>query len=131
MVYYKKCSVCGKIWSYTTEDIEKNKANATQGVISAIGSIASVFGGTRLDTYALNNAANNSLDKVIDYDKCPNCGSLKSVQIEYSALGVPPIRNRIPLVRDSVPPCFYCCNPRDNATNPYNDTDSIVELFKA
>ena len=26
--------------------------------------------------------------------------------IEYSALGVPPIRNRIPLVRDSVPPCF-------------------------
>ena len=81
MEYYKKCSVCGKIWSYTTEDIEKNKANATQGVISAIGSIASVFGGTRLDTYALNNAANNSLDKVIDYDKCPNCGSLKSVQI--------------------------------------------------
>ncbi|MBQ9610705.1 MAG: TIGR04141 family sporadically distributed protein [Lachnospiraceae bacterium] len=26
--------------------------------------------------------------------------------IEYSTLGVPPIRNRIPLVRSSVPPCF-------------------------
>ncbi|MBQ9609144.1 MAG: hypothetical protein IJV15_06815 [Lachnospiraceae bacterium] len=25
---------------------------------------------------------------------------------EYSTLGVPPIRNRIPLVRSSVPPCF-------------------------
>ncbi|MBQ9199349.1 MAG: hypothetical protein IJ141_04155 [Lachnospiraceae bacterium] len=86
MEYYKKCSVCGKIWSYTTEDIMRNKSNATQGAISAIGAIASVFVGTRLDTYALNNNSNNSLDKVIDYDKCPNCGSLKSVSITSDEL---------------------------------------------
>ncbi len=31
---------------------------------------------------------------------------IKKALDEYSALGVPPIRSRIPLVRDSVPLCF-------------------------
>ena len=47
---------------------------------------------------------NRFMDK--NYSKNAKVWIIVATHNEYSALGVPPIRNRIPLVRDSVPPCF-------------------------
>ena len=56
----------------------------------------------------------NTSDNKESSHTCINCKSSNASHFslallkysEYSALSVPPIHNRIPLVRDSVPPCF-------------------------
>jgi hypothetical protein len=46
MEYKKLCKTCGKVYCYTDEDLKNNKQNAAMSAISAIGGLASVFGGT-------------------------------------------------------------------------------------
>ncbi len=75
MEYRRRCNVCRKIFCYSDKDIEDNAKNTALSAISAIGTIASVFGGTRLDTYALGNRSERYGDKVIDLYKCPFCNS--------------------------------------------------------
>lgn len=78
MEYTRRCNVCGKIYCYTDQDLNNSKTNAVAGAISAIGAVASVFGGTAFDTYELNKMSDRAADKVIDYEKCPNCGSSRT-----------------------------------------------------
>jgi hypothetical protein len=75
MEFRKRCRVCGKIYCYTDDDVLKNASNSMMAGVSALGGIASIFGGTRLDTYAMSNRADQYSDKVIDFKKCPNCNS--------------------------------------------------------
>ncbi len=79
MEYVRRCTVCGKIYCYTDQDLKNNQENAIAGAVSAIGTIASIFGGTAYHTFELNKMSDRSLDKIIDYDKCPNCGSSSTV----------------------------------------------------
>lgn len=53
--------------------------NAATSALSAIGAIASVFGGTRLDTYALNSQADRYGSKIVKFEQCPNCHSMSTV----------------------------------------------------
>ena len=71
----KKCNVCGNIFCYNVNDILVNNANIKSAAISSLGTMASAVVGTRYDTYEQNKMANNSLSKIIDFNKCPNCGS--------------------------------------------------------
>lgn len=75
MEYRRRCNVCGKIYCYSDEDLSENTSNSAMAKLSAIGGIASIFGGTRLDTYALNNQTDRYSSKVVDYNKCPSCNS--------------------------------------------------------
>lgn len=75
MEYRRRCNVCGKIYCYTDEDLKNNDKNSKMSKISAFGEVVSVFGGTRLDTYVLDNATNRYLDEIVDYQVCPACNS--------------------------------------------------------
>lgn len=75
MEYRRRCNVCGKIYCYSDKDLSENTSNSAMAAISAIGGLASIFGGTRLDTYALNNKSDRYSSKVVDYNKCPSCNS--------------------------------------------------------
>ncbi len=75
MEFRRKCNVCGKIYCYSDKDLSDNFSNSAMAAVSAVGALASVFGGTRLDTYALNNQGDRYSDKVVDYNRCPSCHS--------------------------------------------------------
>ena len=79
MEYIRRCTVCGKIYCYTDQDLKNNQENAVVGAASAIGAIASIFGGTTYQTFELNKMSDRSLNKITDYNKCPNCGSSSTV----------------------------------------------------
>lgn len=81
MEYKMKCNVCGKVYCYTDEDLKNNKHNAAMSAISAVGSLASVFGGTIFHTAHLSNQTDKYSDKVIDYSKCPYCNSRDIVSV--------------------------------------------------
>ena len=75
MEYKKICNVCGHIFAYTDEDIKRNKSNSTMAALSSIAAITSAIGGTNYNAYEQNKMADRSLSKVVDYSRCPNCGS--------------------------------------------------------
>ncbi len=79
MEYIRKCNVCGKIYCYSSDDLKENASNAAVGALSAIGAIASVFEGTRWDTYALNSQSDRYTNRVVNYNKCPSCNSTNTV----------------------------------------------------
>lgn len=76
MEYRKKCNTCGKIFCYTDKDLRENESNAAMGALESVGSLASMLGGgTIFHTQYLTNQANRHNDKIVDYNKCPNCNS--------------------------------------------------------
>lgn len=75
MEYYSKCNVCGKITCYTDKDLKDNTKNSLIAGLAAISSIGNAVAGTRYDMYESGKLSNRANDKVVDYSKCPNCGS--------------------------------------------------------
>ncbi|MDY5817775.1 MAG: DUF6273 domain-containing protein [Treponema sp.] len=76
MEYRKRCQVCGKIFCYTDKDLKDNVGNAALSALSALGGLASIFGGGTIFHTAYGNRNSQYYgDKVVDYDKCPYCGS--------------------------------------------------------
>lgn len=71
----KRCNVCGHIFCYNQADIAKNKSNARQATISSIGGIAGALGGAYAASAVNNSNAQNSLDKIVDFNRCPQCNS--------------------------------------------------------
>ena len=75
MEYYSKCNVCGKITCYTDKDLKDNAKNSLIAGLAAISSIGNAVAGTRYDMYESGKLSDRASDKVVDYSKCPNCGS--------------------------------------------------------
>ena len=75
MEYRKRCKVCGKIFCYTDADLKSNKTNATMGAISGLATIAGVLSGNMAGALVNDHLGNRSTSKIIDYNKCPYCGS--------------------------------------------------------
>lgn len=71
----KRCNVCGKIFCYTLEDLEKNKRNAQNALLSGLGGVAGALSGNYAASAVNNQTADNSLNRIVDYNKCPECGS--------------------------------------------------------
>lgn len=86
MEYRRKCTVCGKIYCYSDQDVSNNVANSLATGLSALGAVSSLFGGTRLDTYALNSQTDRYADKVVDFTQCPNCHSRNTVPLTEEEL---------------------------------------------
>ena len=78
MEYRRKCKVCGHIWCYTDQDLKENQTNSAMTAVSAIGQIASAFGGNIFQQAYLNNQTDKLKNKIVDYNKCPQCNSLST-----------------------------------------------------
>ena len=70
-----KCNTCGHIYCYNAKDIERNRQNAKSATRNAISGMANAVGGTQIGARLDNNNAQNYLDKIVDYSKCPHCNS--------------------------------------------------------
>ena len=71
-----RCNVCGHIFCYTDDDLAQNTKNASVGALSAIGALASTLGGgTIFHTNHLQGQADRYNDKIVDFNRCPNCNS--------------------------------------------------------
>ena len=75
MEYRMRCKVCGKVWCYTDEDIQRNNSNRSMATLSALGSIASALGGTTAQQHMSYDMTQRTLNKIVDFDQCPNCHS--------------------------------------------------------
>lgn len=69
----KKCDVCGKIWCYTDRDLTFDTLKNISNTVSAIGGVASAFGGNIFQQKYFSNQMHNN--KVTDRNQCPFCGS--------------------------------------------------------
>lgn len=77
----KKCNVCGHIYCYTLEDLEKNRQNAKSAAISSVAGVAGALSGHYAASAVNTQSANNHLDKIVDYEICPKCHSRDVVEI--------------------------------------------------
>ena len=79
--FRKRCAVCGKIICYTLEDLEENKRRANSAIWSSIGGIAGGLSGNYAAGATNNQTAEDQISRIIDYSKCPSCGSRDLVDI--------------------------------------------------
>ncbi len=71
----KRCNVCGHIFCYNQSDIKKNKDNAKSAMLSGVGQIAGAVGGAYTASAVNHTNAQNSLNKIVDFNRCPQCNS--------------------------------------------------------
>ncbi len=79
--FRKRCNVCGKIICYTLEDIAENKRKARSAALSGLGGIAGALSGNYAAGATSNQSAEDQLSRIVDYDKCPSCGSRDLVDL--------------------------------------------------
>jgi len=70
-----RCNVCGKIFCYTLEDLKKNKELSTSGILNSIGALGGALSGNYAAGATFNQTAQDQVNRMVDYDKCPSCGS--------------------------------------------------------
>lgn len=70
-----KCNTCGHLYCYNGADLEANRKNARMAALNSVGAMANAVGGTQLGATMQNSAAQNYLDKIVDYSRCPKCNS--------------------------------------------------------
>ena len=81
MERYRKCNVCDHVYCYTDKDEKDSDRESIVAGLAAIGSIASAVGGTRYDMYEMGKVSDHASGKVINYKKCPKCGSIDTLLI--------------------------------------------------
>ena len=79
--FRKRCTVCGKIICYTLEDLENNRKLAKSGLLTSIGALGGALSGNYAAGATYNQTAEDQLSRMVDYDKCPSCGSKDLVDI--------------------------------------------------
>lgn len=72
--FYKKCNVCGSMFCYNTSDIRNNKKNSSMATLSSVGSAVGALG-SRIDMYGQGAMADKYNSRIVDFNKCPQCGS--------------------------------------------------------
>lgn len=80
----KKCKVCGHILCFTALDLYNNQQNAKNARLNAMTSAANALNG-QLAASAVNQAnAQGHLNQIVDYNKCPHCGSVDLIELSKS-----------------------------------------------
>ncbi len=79
--FRKRCNVCGQIICYTLEDLEENRRRAKSAAWSAVGGIAGALSGNYAAGATTNQTAEDQLSRIVDYNKCPSCGSRDLVDL--------------------------------------------------
>ena len=75
--YRKRCNICGKIICYTLEDLGKNALLDSTARFAIDNNFINTISTNRIN----HQIAASQLNQVIDYKKCPNCGSRDLVDI--------------------------------------------------
>ena len=73
--FRKKCNVCGHIFCYTQGDLEANRKKLINSGLSSLAAAGQMLGGAHTAGAVNSAAADNKAKEVIDYDRCPKCGS--------------------------------------------------------
>ncbi len=76
MEHRKICNVCGHIYCFTDEDIKKNDSNRLMAGLSGLATIANAISGTMYGAFESDKMADRALNKIVDFNKCPKCGSI-------------------------------------------------------
>jgi len=73
--YRKKCKVCGQVFCYTEKDLLQNQRLQNKAVLQSGLAAMNAVGGSRLAGNQHSQRADNAEAQIVDYSKCPNCGS--------------------------------------------------------
>lgn len=71
----RRCNVCGHLYCYTYADLAKNAEIAKSAALDSLVSVGEALGGTRIGAQVASGNADNKLNRIIDYNKCPHCNS--------------------------------------------------------
>jgi hypothetical protein len=71
----RKCNVCGHIFCYTLADLERNKKLAKGALLTGVSGLAGALSGRYTAAAVQQGNAANSMNRIIDYNKCPKCNS--------------------------------------------------------
>ena len=71
----KQCNVCGHIICYTPADLVNNRLNKMNATASTIASVGGAMGGLYTASAVHQGNASQARKDIIDYSKCPQCGS--------------------------------------------------------
>ena len=74
-IFRKRCKLCGAVYSYTLADLERNEELRKKALREAVHGVTEVFGGTTVGATLSRKNSEDALDKVVDYSRCPKCGS--------------------------------------------------------
>ena len=70
-----KCNVCGHIYCYTFEDLQRNEKLAKSAVADSLLGVGEALGGTRLGSQVATAKADGKMNQIVDFKKCPKCHS--------------------------------------------------------
>ena len=74
-VIRRRCKLCGAVYSFTQADLERNIQYIKESQRAAVHSLTEVIGGTTMGSTLSSMKSEAARDKVVDYDRCPKCGS--------------------------------------------------------
>ena len=77
----RRCKLCGGVYSFTRADLERNEELRKKAMREAVHSVAEAFGGTSVGATLSRKNSEDARSKIIDYDRCPKCGSPEVVNI--------------------------------------------------
>ena len=72
----KKCNVCGYVYCYTPGDIRKNMEAKSQAKWSTVAGVGGILSGDYTSAAVNSGNADASLNRIVDYNRCPRCGSM-------------------------------------------------------
>ena len=73
--YRIRCNVCGHVYCFTNQDLKDNEQAAKMAKRYAIGQATGALSGNMFSAYADGQNANNALNRITDYSRCPKCNS--------------------------------------------------------
>lgn len=80
------CKVCGHIYCYNANDIEKNRQRIKDARWSSLAGLASAYSGNYTASAVNTQSASNAINSIIDYSICPKCNSRDVVEISEEEL---------------------------------------------
>ena len=95
----KKCNNCGHIMCYTTTDVAKNKQAASNARLAALGSVAGAVNGYYAASAVQGQTAQSRMDQIVDFNKCPACGSIDLTILAKEEYEVAKSKNNAPTIR--------------------------------
>lgn len=70
-----RCNVCGKVFCYTYDDLERNTTFAKAAKTYSKAAIINSLVGTQMGMYENMKLGNDAVGRITDYSRCPHCNS--------------------------------------------------------
>ncbi len=69
------CNVCKKVYCFSEDDIRKNQINSQLAKSAQSRAVTEILIGNRMIAESVSKNGDDYQDKIVDFNKCPNCGS--------------------------------------------------------